>query len=394
MSKDPLAWIDDALTELDQRNLRRVATVREGRQSASTKLSTNNGTGKLFVNFSSNDYLGLANDPRITSAVAAALETEGWGSGASPLVTGRAVPHALLESKLAEFEQTESALLFPTGFAANAGSIPAIVGRGDWVFSDAKNHASIIDGCRLSGANVVVYNHVDPIDLHEKLSAAQGGRKLIVTDGLFSMDGNFAPLPEIADLAEQHDAMLMVDEAHATGVIGENGRGVCEHFGIEDRVSLRVGTLSKALGSHSGFVVGEQRVIDWLRNRSRAYVFSTAAPAVVAQAGITALEIVHDEPQRRQALMQKAASVRERLRDAGMNLGKSCSQIVPVILGDASRTMKAARELRDRGILVPGIRPPSVPDGESLLRISISYTHTDDMLDELVSFMQELVESV
>ena len=381
MSKsDPLAWINTALDALDRRNLRRRESVRQERQTVTTTLN-----GDRFVNFSSNDYLGLANDSRIADTVAAALKREGWGSGASPLVTGRALPHALLETTLAEFEQTESALLFPTGFSANSGTIPALVGRDDWIFSDAKNHASIIDGCRLSGANVVVYRHSDPSDLRQKLSVAVSGRKLIVTDGLFSMDGDFAPLADIAELANQFEAMLLVDEAHATGVMGEHGRGVCEHFHVEDGVSLRVGTLSKALGSHGGFVVGQQRIIDWLRNRSRAYVFSTAAPAVVAQAGIRALEIIHAEPERRHGLLQKAAALRERLRIAGLNLGQSCSQIIPVMLGDAEKTMAVSATLREQGILVPGIRPPSVPMGESLLRISVSFSHTDAMLDELAT---------
>ena len=388
MSSDPLAWIDDELKNLGEQNLLRVASVREGRQTTKTTLD-----GVECVNFSSNDYLGLADDPRIANAVANAIGDEGWGSGASPLVTGRAVPHATLESKLAEFEGAESALLFPTGFAANAATIPALVGRNDSVFSDAKNHASIIDGCRLSGANVIVYDHVNTDDLRRKLSTVAAGRKLIVTDGLFSMDGNLAPLAAIAELAEQYGAMLMVDEAHATGVIGENGRGVCEHFGVESPAIIRVGTLSKALGSHGGFVVGQRRVIEWLRNRARAYVFSTAAPAVVAQAGIAALEIVHEEPERREGVQHKAAVLRERLNAVGLNTGTSCSQIVPVILGDAQRTIETAEFLRSRGLLVPCIRPPSVPVGESLLRISVSYAHSDEMLELLANVLAKLTPS-
>jgi 8-amino-7-oxononanoate synthase len=342
------------------------------------------------VNFSSNDYLGLANDPRITGALARGIETEGWGSGASPLVTGRGAAHARLESAVADFEQTEAALLFPTGFAANAGTIPALVGRGDAVFSDAKNHASIVDGCRLSGAQVVVYNHTDVDDLRGKLAEAKNlNRKLIVTDGLFSMDGDFAPLDQIAAVASESGAMLMVDEAHATGVIGRHGRGVCEHFQVDAAVSIRVGTFSKALGSQGGFVVGQRRVIEWLRNRARAYVFSTAAPGAVAVAGTAALEIVRAEPRRRETLLRQAAELRDQLRAAGCDVGQSCSQIIPVILGDARRAIMASQQLRQAGMLVPAIRPPSVPAGESLLRISLSYFHTAEMIAQLATALRD-----
>lgn len=363
-------------------------SIRSGRQTAQTRIE-----GQQCLNFSSNDYLGLAADSRLTNAVTRGLHNEGWGSGASPLVSGRGEPHARLESALAEFEGTESALLFTSGFAANAGVIPALVGRGDCVFSDAKNHASIIDGCRLSGARVVVYEHCDVDDLSAKIGSEDAGRdsirrKLIVTDGLFSMDGNIAPLDEIAKIATDSGAMLMVDEAHATGVLGDNGQGVCEHFGVEHAVSLRVGTLSKALGSQGGFACGERRLIDWLRNRARSYVFSTAAPAVSATAGLAALEIVRDEPHRRARLLQSATRLREALRSLGLDIGSSKTQIIPIRLGDPGRTMQATQQLRELGFLLPGIRPPTVPDGESLLRISLCYPHTEAMIGEMVEALE------
>lgn len=386
MKNDPLDWIDDELRQIDSAHLLRHAVTRHGRQSTQVVID-----GRAYINFSSNDYLGLAADPRLNSAVAQSLEDEGWGSGASPLVTGRGQPHAQLEEALAEFEQTEAALLFPTGFAANSSSIPALVGREDFVFSDSKNHASIIDGCRLSGAQVLVYKHNDVDDLRSKLVAAsRKGRRLIVTDGLFSMDGDFAPLAHLAELAADHGTMLMVDEAHATGVCGEHGRGVCEVFGIEESVSVRVGTLSKALGSLGGYVVGQRRLIELLRNRARAYVFSTATPAATAQAGLAALDIVRSEPQRRDELLQRALDLRERLQQTALDTGDSCSQIIPVILGDARRATAVAQRLADAGFLVPAIRPPSVPVGEALLRISLSYLHTSEMIERLVAAVGEL----
>ncbi len=382
---DPLDWIGDELRQIDSAHLLRRDVTRHGRQSIQVVID-----GHPYINFSSNDYLGLAADQRLSSAVAQSLEDEGWGSGASPLLTGHGQPHAQLEEALAKFEQTEAALLFPTGFAANSSSIPALVGREDYVFSDSKNHASIIDGCRLSRAQVQVYKHNDVDDLRSKLIAApKKGRRLIVTDGLFSMDGDFAPLDRLAELATDHDTMLMVDEAHATGVFGEHGRGVCEVYGVEEKVSLRVGTLSKALGSLGGFVVGQRRLIELLRNRARAYVFSTATPAATAQAGLAALDIVRLEPQRREQLLQRAQDLRERLRQTALNTGASCGQIIPVILGDARRATAVALRLADAGLLVPAIRPPSVPAGEALLRISLSYLHTSEMIERLVAAVCE-----
>ncbi len=379
MSFDPLGWIDDELNRLESAHLLRHGVKRYGSQTANVVID-----GRAYINFSSNDYLGLAADPRLAAAVTRTVEEEGWGSGASPLVTGRGELHAQLEDALAKFEQTEAALLFPTGFSANCSSIPALVEREDYVFSDSKNHASIIDGCRLSGAHVEIYRHNDVDHLRSKLeSAPRNSRRLVVTDGLFSMDGDFAPLDRLAALATDYDAMLMVDEAHATGVIGEHGRGVCEVFGVEEKVSLRVGTLSKSLGSCGGFVVGQRRLIELLRNRARAYVFSTATPAAAARAGLAALEIVRSEPQRRVQLRQHAEQLRERLESAGLNIGTSRSQIIPVILGDARRAMSLAQQLRERGLLVPAIRPPSVPVGEALLRISLSYLHSREMIETL-----------
>lgn len=405
-ANNPLAWIDDELERLDRDSLRRRLLVREGRQSAGVELD-----GKALANFGSNDYLGLAADPRLATAAREASEREGWGSGASPLVSGRGTSHAELERRLAAFEGAEAALVFPSGFAANAGIIPALVEESDVIFGDAKNHASLIDGCRLSKAARFVYPHTDCAVLETMLrEAGKYRRRLIVTDTLFSMDGDLAPVTRLAELARQYDAMLMVDEAHATGVFGARGRGVVEGAdagcsaegawgrehgagkdcqlvdgGLCERVHIRVGTLSKALGSGGGFVCGSQSLIDWLANRARTYVFSTAQPAATSAAALAALDIVEREPERRQKLLTAAAELRDRLREQGWNTGASASQIIPLILGDPNRTMKCAASLREAGYFVPGIRPPSVPEGESLLRLSLCSHHTPELLDGLLN---------
>jgi 8-amino-7-oxononanoate synthase len=400
MTRNPLAWIDSELGRLEHAGLRRRLAVRAGPQTAHAVID-----GKELVNFGCNDYLGLAADERLITAAARAAQREGWGSGASPLVSGRGQSHAELELRLAEFEGAEAALVFPSGFAANAGIIPALVEDEDAIFGDAKNHASLIDGCRLAKATRFIYPHGDCAALEKLLQSAERfRRRLIVSDTLFSMDGDLAPLAELAELAHQYDAMLMVDEAHATGVFGANGRGVVEHVGsvaffssakkgtdpLHDRVHIRVGTLSKALGSGGGFVCGRRSLIDWLANRARSYVFSTAQPAATSAAAIAALEIVRSEPHRRERLLARATELRFRLQDQGWSTGPSESQIIPIAVGDAKLTMELAGRLREAGFFVPGIRPPSVSDGESLLRISLCFHHTAEMIEGLVAALGRL----
>lgn len=385
MPTDPLAWIDKSLTSLTTTGLRRELTTRHGPQRAGRVVLD----GRTLVNFGSNDYLGLAAAESLSNAAVDGIRRAGWGSGASPLISGRGELHAELEHRLAQFEETEAALLFPTGFAANLGTIGALVGARDTVFSDVKNHASIIDGCRLSGARLQVYPHRDTDRLRALLAeSGEFRRRLIVTDSLFSMDGDLAPLADLAELAERFQAMLMVDEAHATGVFGQHGRGVCEHLNVENGVHVRVGTLSKALGSVGGFVVGQKRLISWLSNRARPYVYSTAPPEAMAAAGIRALRIVQAEPKRRTALLHRAECLRARLGDLGWLTGNSSSQIVPIYLGVAKRTTQMACAMRARGFLVPGIRPPTVPHGQSLLRISLNCDHSDEMIQGFLDALQ------
>lgn len=385
MASTSLDWIGDELDALEASGLRRHLATRTSPQSATVTID-----GRELVNFGSNDYLGLAAEC-LNDEVIRAIQTHGWGSGASSLVTGRGTLHAELETALAEFEGTEAALLFPSGFAANVGAITALAGKGDVIFSDAKNHASIIDGCRLSGARVQIYPHSDVDYLRMMLQQAGAfRRRLIVTDGLFSMDGDLAPLCDLAAMAEQFDAMLMVDEAHATGVFGDHGRGTVEHWGVERGVHVRVGTLSKAAGSIGGFVAGTRTLIDWIANRARTYVFSTAPPEAIAAAGLAGLRMIKDEPHRRTELLTRADELRRRLIALGRDTGESTSQIIPIAIGEPQLAMQLCELLRDRGFFVPGIRPPTVPDGESLLRISLSYAHTDEMLASLVEAVRDL----
>jgi 8-amino-7-oxononanoate synthase len=376
-----LSWLSTELAALDHAGLRRRLSTRQGGQAATITLD-----GQELVNFGSNDYLALAADPRLAAAATAAIQSEGFGSGASPLITGHSETHERLERRLAEFEGAEAALVFPSGFAANLAAVTALAGPGDVVFSDAKNHASLWDGCRLSRADVRVFPHSDWQSLDGLLARASGcRRRLIVTDSLFSMDGDLAPLVEIADVARRHEAMLLVDEAHATGVFGSGGRGVAEYLGVEEAVTARVGTLSKALGGAGGFVSGSRLLIEWLINRARSYIYSTAAPAAISAAALAALNIVVAEPERRRNLLQRAATLSERLAALGWSLGRSASQIIPIVVGQPQRALELSQRLRQHGLLVPAIRPPTVPEGEACLRVSLTWGHTEEQIDTIVA---------
>ena len=387
-TSEPLGWIDEELKGLQRKGLLRGLATRLGPQTTRVAVE-----GRELVHFGSNDYLGLAADPRIGGTVAEAVRQFGWGSGASPLILGHSRLHQSLEQDLAEFEGTEAALVFSAGFAANVGAIAALVGPGDVVFTDRKNHASLLDGCRLSRADVRVYPHGDWREVERLLARPDRRpyrRTLIVTDGLFSMDGDLAPLGELGDLAQRHEAMLLVDEAHATGVFGRQGRGVVEHLGVEGQVPVRVGTLSKALGSIGGFVAGSRSLVEWLVNKARPYVFSTALPAAACAAARAALAVVRDEPHRRVGLLERAAALRSRLAEQGWDVGRSASQIIPLVVGDPRRAVHLAAALRQRGLFVPAIRPPTVPEGESCLRISLTCGHSEEMTEQLLEALGEL----
>ncbi len=388
VAASPLGWIDAELARLDRHNLRRRRLVHDRRDAAQFQAD-----GRQLINLGANDYLSLATDRRVVDAAREAAKTSGWGAGASPLLAGYGQLHRRLEERLAHFEHAEAALVFASGYAANVGAIGSLAGRGDVIYSDEKNHASIIDGCRLSRAEVRIYPHADTTALERRLKSSVGHRRrLIVTDGLFSMDGDLAPLPELADLAERYDAMLMVDEAHATGVFGQCGRGASEHFAVEDRIAVRVGTLSKALGSAGGFVAGSRSLIDWLVNTARPYIFSTALPPPVAAAANQAVDLVDAEPHRRAALLAAAADLRAWLRRECWDIGDSTSQVIPLIVGDAAVAVGLSQRLRDHGFYVPAIRAPSVAADSSRLRISLCYDHSAETIESLRRALQEIAK--
>lgn len=387
---ESLKWIDDELASLEREGL-----VRRRRQVTSLPAARCVVDGRELINFASNDYLDLAHDPRVIAAAQQALTEAGVGATASALVSGRSSWHVALEDRLARFERQPAAVLFPTGFAANMGTICALAGKDDVIFSDRLNHASLIDGCRLSGARVQIYSHDDLAGLRNEIAkCSTSGRRLIVTDSVFSMDGDLAPLPELCDLAEQFDAILIVDEAHATGVFGANGRGVAELQGVENRVAVRVGTLSKGVGALGGFVAGPQNLIDWLWNRARPQIFSTALPPSICAAAAAAIHLIETEPERRQRLMQTAADFRRKIVAAGIEtVSLAVGPIVPVILHTPERAVQVARQLEEVGFLVAAIRPPTVPQGTSRLRITLSSGHEPADIDRLVAALTTSLKS-
>lgn len=383
-----LSWIDDEIVKRQAAGLWRKMRCRQSPHVGGLV----HIDGKTLIDFSSNDYLSLAADGRIIDAVRRAVGACGWGSGASPLVSGYGVWHARLEQELAEFEGTEASLVFPSGYAANLATINSLVDRSDLILSDALNHASIIDACRLSRAETAVYRHADTEHVGELLTARRHDfrRVLIVTDSVFSMDGDLAPLPQLVELAEEYNAMLVIDEAHATGVFGPSGRGVAEWFGLEHRIPLRVGTLSKSLGSIGGFVCGPRSLVDWIRNRGRTQIYSTAMPEAAAAASAEALRIARAEPHRRERLWQNVRTLEKLLKDHRVSTSLT-SPIVPIILGESRRALDAAQSMAERGILAPVIREPTVPPGTARLRISLCHDHTEAQLEELCQALADVV---
>lgn len=318
------------------------------------------------INLCSNNYLGLANHPALKKAAQGAIEKYGVSSCSSRLISGTTALHTQLEKKIAEFKGTGAALVFNSGYAANVGIISALAGRNDIIFSDKLNHASIVDGCLLSGAELKRYPHCD-MDALEKFIKVPDPyvKKLIVTDTVFSMDGDIAPLPEIAALAKKYDCMLMVDEAHATGVLGENGKGAVEYFNIKEKDIIHMGTLSKAIGTFGGYVAGSRELIDYLVNKSRAFIYTTALPASVAAASIAAFDIIKNEPELRKQLWD---NIRFFDREAQ-------TQIIPILIGDSKKAVDISKKLLEDGIFVQAIRPPTVPKGTARLRITITSAH-------------------
>jgi 8-amino-7-oxononanoate synthase len=332
--------------------------------------------GQNLLNLSSNDYLGLSQDPRLIDAAQAAAARWGTGAGASRLVVGHLALHEAVEARLADFKGTEAAVIFPTGYMANVGTISALVGPGDAIFCDRLNHASIYDGLKLSGAALQRFPHRDLNRLEDLLREAGGARRrLVVTDSVFSVDGDLAPLKDLVTLKARYGAWLMIDEAHATGVLGARGAGLAEAEGVSREVDIHMGTFSKALGSQGGYVAGDRRLVDYLHNRARSFIYSTALAPPVLGAIDQALEIVIREPERRRHLLDEAEKFRRSLLAAGLDILGSETQIIPVLVGDNARTLQFAAELRAQGLMAVALRPPTVPPGRARVRFSLSAAH-------------------
>jgi 8-amino-7-oxononanoate synthase len=379
-------FIESELAQLKEAGLYRKLRRVEGDQGPTLILD-----GREVINFSSNNYLGLANHPALGEAAKSAIDRYGCGAGASRLISGNMTLHEELESKIAEFKGTEAALVFNSGFQLNTGVVSTLVGEGDAVFSDALNHASIIDGCRLSRAKAAVYAHLDMNRLeHELKQAPSARRKLIVTESLFSMDGDEAPLADIVGLAEKYGAMVMVDEAHATGVYEPNGAGLVAKLGLGDRVLVQMGTLGKALGGFGAYVAGRKALRELLINRCRSFIFTTALPPAVMAMAIAAVDLVRNEPERRKALTENSERLRAGLRGLGYLLGESGRQILPLMVGDANRCMELSQRLLERGVFAHGIRPPTVPLGTSRLRITLMATHTAGQINQALETFKEV----
>ena len=362
--------VAERLEELRDRGLHRRLRLVSGPQGPRVTLD-----GRPVLLLCSNNYLGLADHPRVRGAAAEAAMRWGAGAGASRLISGNMQPHRRLEERLAEFKGHEAALLFGSGYLANTGTIAALAGEGEVVFSDELNHASIIDGCRLSRAETFVYRHGDVEHLAWGLREAGERASLIVTDGVFSMDGDVAPLPELAELAKRHECRLMVDEAHATGALGPGGRGSVAAAGLTGKVDVVMGTLGKALGSYGAYVCASRELTEYLVNAARPFVFSTAPPPTVVAASLAALDLLESHPHRVERLTANAATLRAALGAEGLAVGGSSTQIVPVAVGDASQTMELCERVLERGVFAQGIRPPTVPEGSSRLRFTVMATH-------------------
>ena len=372
-----MSKITESLNKLKAQNLYRVLRTVESAQGARVVIE-----GKELLLLCSNDYLGLANHPKVKEAAKAAIDRYGFGSGASRLVSGSMEPHCSLEEKLAEFKGTEAALLFNSGYAANTGVIAAIAGREDMIFSDKLNHASIVDGCRLSMAKVKRYRHADVGHLEELLKARDSGEKLVITDAVFSMDGDIAPLKEIAALAKKHSAMMMLDDAHGMGVLGAGGRGTAEELGLcPDDIDIQMGTLGKALGAFGAYVAGSKELIDYLINSARPFIYSTALPPGMAAAAGAALDIVISEPERRERLKKNAAFLKNGLLGLGFDTGNTKTPIIPLMAGSAEKACSMMESLFEEGVFAQAIRPPTVPEGTARIRVTVTSEHSRSDLE-------------
>jgi glycine C-acetyltransferase len=382
-----LAYLDVELDDLKERGLYRPLRVLEARQEAETTFD-----GKCVINLSSNNSLGLTTHPKLIAAAHEAIDQFGAGSGSVRTIAGTMSQHMELEAKIAAFKHTEAALVFQSGFTANAGTVSSVLGKEDVIISDELNHASIIDGCRLSRAKIAVFKHKDVADLRRVLDETQGQyrRTLVITDGVFSMDGDVAPLADIVEVAERYQAIIMVDDAHASGVMGHQGRGTVDHFGLHGRVHIQVGTLSKAIGCLGGYVAGSRALIDYLIHKARPFLFSTSHPPAVTAAALAAFDLLQEDPTLMEQLWENTRYFKSGLEALGFDTAGSETPITPVIAGDAKLAMELSDRLFAQGIFAQGIGFPTVPNEKSRVRTIVTATHTREELDRALAAFEKV----
>lgn len=382
-------WLDTEITALEDAGLRRHLRTVMGAPTGTINLD-----GRDVVLLGSNNYLGLSTHPQVIAAAVEVTQTFGTGASGSRLISGNSELYTTLETNLAEAKNTEAALVFSSGYTANTGVIPILAGEGDLILSDALNHASIIDGCRLSRATKKVYRHCDVEHLKDLLSVStRFRRRLIVTDGVFSMDGDIAPLPDIYDLATEYDAMLLVDDAHGFGVLGRDGSGTVAHFGLENRDIIQMGTLSKAIGALGGYIAGSRALVELLINKARGFIFTTGLPPATLAAANAALSVMRSSPDLRQRLFLHARTLKTALIDLGYTLLASDTQILPVVLGNPQRATSIADALLAEGVFAPAIRPPAVPPDTSRLRLTVMATHTEAEIQQAIDAFATVSQS-
>jgi glycine C-acetyltransferase len=386
---NPLSYLTDQLNDLKAKGTYFHLRILEDEQAPECTFD-----GKRVINLASNNYLGLTTHPKLREAALEATRKYGVGSGAVRTIAGTMKIHMQLEEKIARFKNAEACVVFQSGFAANAGTVSAVLGKEDFIISDQLNHASIIDGARLSRAKILVFEHKNMADAEAKLAsvADQPGKKLLITDGVFSMDGDIGPLPGLCDLAEKYGAIMMVDDAHASGVLGRNGRGTVDHFHVHGRVDIQVGTLSKAIGALGGYVCGSRDLIEFLYHRARPFLFSTSHPPSVAATCIAAFDVLENEPERIERLWENTRFWKNELALLGFDIGgkttpASETPITPIIIGDGKRTMEFSRELFKEGVLGIGITFPTVPEGKARIRTIMTATHTRDELERALDVL-------
>ncbi len=389
---NPLSYLTDQLNELKSKGTHFRLRVLEDEQAPVCTFD-----GKKVINLASNNYLGLTTHPKLRQAALEATKKYGVGSGAVRTIAGTMKIHMELEEKIARFKNVEACVVFQSGFAANAGTVAAILGKDDFIISDELNHASIIDGARLSKAKILVFRHKDMAHAEEHLASLQNlpGRKLLITDGVFSMDGDIGPLPALCELAEKYGAVMMVDDAHASGVLGRNGRGTIDHFHVHGRVDVQVGTLSKAIGALGGYVCGSKDLIDYLYHRARPFLFSTSHPPSVAATCMAAFDVLEQEPERMERLWENTRYWKKELGNLGFDIGgvntpASETPITPILLGDGKLTMEFSRELFKEGVLGTGIAFPTVPEGKARVRTIMTATHTRDELQQALEVLKRV----